>query len=41
LRRHPPLAAKVKVIACPLGAALEILRQALDASRSRSAPGAS
>lgn len=40
LRRHPPLAAKVKVIACPLGAALEILRQVLDASRSQPAPGA-
>jgi len=40
LRRHPPLVAKIKVIACPLGAALEILRQALDASRSQPALGA-
>jgi len=39
LRRHPPLAAKIKVIACPLGAALEILRQALGASHSQPAPG--
>ena len=40
LRRLPYLAAKIKVIPCPLGAALEILRQALDASRSQPAPGA-
>ena len=40
LRRHPPLVAKIKVIACPLGAALEILRQALDASRNQPALGA-
>jgi hypothetical protein len=32
--------AKIKVIACPLGAALEILRQALDASRNQPASGA-
>jgi hypothetical protein len=32
--------AKIKVIACPLGAALEILRQALDASRNQPALGA-
>jgi hypothetical protein len=40
LSRHPPLAAKTTVIACTLGAALEILRQALDASRSLPLPGA-
>jgi len=30
LRRHAPSGARLQVIACPLGAALEILRQALN-----------
>jgi hypothetical protein len=38
LRRHPPGDAKLKVIACPLGAAVEILRQALTAPHSPAAP---
>ena len=38
LRRYTPFSAKIKVIACPLGAALQILRQALDASHSPPAP---
>jgi len=37
LRRCPPLDAKLKVIVCPLGAALEILRQTLNADSSRPA----
>jgi len=37
LRRCPPLDAKLKVIVCPLGSALEILRQTLSAGSSRPA----
>lgn len=35
LRRCPPLDAKIKVICCPLGSALEILRQTLSAGGSQ------
>ena len=37
LRRCPPLDSKLKVICCPLGAALEILRQTLGTSGSQPA----
>jgi hypothetical protein len=38
LRRLPPVGARFTVMACPLGAALEILRQALTAERGLAAP---
>ena len=39
LRRCPRPDAKLKVIVCPLGAALEILRATLSADRGPAAPG--
>ena len=38
LRRLPPVGARLNVMACPLGAALEILRQALTDPRGPAAP---
>ncbi len=40
LRRHPQLDAKLKVIVCPLGAALEILRATLNADPEPASPSA-
>lgn len=38
LRRHPHVGSRLNVIACPLGAALEILRQTLTPPRGPAAP---
>ena len=39
LRRHPCPDAQIKVIVCPLGAALEMLRQSLNAQHAQPARG--